>query len=215
MNLFPVNLNIENKLCVIVGGGKVGERKVLNLIKYNPLIKVVSKKFSKKILELNEKNVELVRDSYKPEYLKGAFIVFICTDNKELNLKIFEHAKQEHALVNIVTHPQLCDFSVSATVDRGNLKLTVSTNGISPALSKTIREELERKYGDEYHKLLEIMKEIREKQLSLNRQQSENKELFYTLLKSDILDAIKNNNHAKTEEIITNIFKFKIKTKLC
>ena len=181
MKFLPVNLNIENKLSVVIGGGSVGARKIVNLLKYNSKIRVISKEFNEKILKHKDK-LEIISGDYKKKHIENAFLVFICTDDKDLNLKIYNDAKAVKCLVNIVTHPELCDFTIPSVIERGSLKITVSTDGKSPALSKLIRKELEVKYGEEYEKIVNIMGKIREKQLTINNSSDINSELFYNIL---------------------------------
>ena len=208
MKYFPINLNIENKLCTVIGGGKVAERKIFDILPLGPKVRVISKEFSKKILEIDF--LEIIKDSYKPEYLDGTFLLFICTDNKQLNLDIFHYAKDRGILVNIATHPELCDFSVPSVIRRGDLQITVSTNGKSPALSKMIRKELEAYFGEEYAILLKIMNKIRERQLNLSSDSNKNRELFYKFLNSNVLKFLKNKDYNKVNDLIKNIFNFEV-----
>ncbi len=204
MEFLPVNLNIENKLSVVIGGGSVGARKVKNLLKYNCQIRIVSKEFNEKILQ-NKDKLEIISGEYKKEYLKDAFLVFICTDNKNLNLKIYNDAKELNCLVNIVTHPELCDFTIPSVIRRGSLKISVSTDGKSPALSKLIRKELEEKYSRDYEKIVNIMGKIREKQLTINNSSDINGKLFY-----NILEYLKKRNFNNINKKIKEIFGFEI-----
>jgi len=209
MNLFPVNLNIYKKVCTVIGGGKVAERKIFHILPYEPIIKVISLEFTPKILELSN-YIKIIKSSYDKKYLVGSFLVFICTDNKELNLKIYNHAKELNVLVNIVTHPDLCDFSIPSVVKRGDLQIAISTNGKSPALTKIIRKEIQKQYGEEYEQMLIIMEKIRKKQLECSKDSSKNKELFYRFLDNNIIDLLKNREFNKIKEIIKLIFDFEI-----
>ena len=209
INFFPVNLNIKNRLCVVVGCGNVGERKILNLIRHKPKIRVISNDFTENILKLSDK-MELIHSAYKSEYIKDAFMVFICTNRKDLNLEIYRDAKKNNSLVNIVTHPELCDFSIPSVIERGDLKITISTNGKSPALSKKIRKELEERFGNEYSELLNLMDKIRKKQLSSGSNSNDNRLLFKKIIESDILDLIKKKERNKINERIKRIFNFEI-----
>ncbi len=209
MNFFPVNLNIKNKLCTIIGGGKVAERKIFNLLKYNAKLKVISKNFTENILNIKN-NVQIIKANYNKKYLTGSFMVFICTNNKSLNLEIYKHAKEINALVNSATHPELCDFTIPSVLKRGDLKITVSTNGISPALARSIKKELENHFGNEYSVLLEIMRKIRDKQLALNSNSKKNSELFYKFINSETIDLIRKNDFQTINKLIEDIFNFSI-----
>ena len=204
MEFLPVNLNIENRLSVVVGGGSVGARKVINLMKYDTKVRVISREFNEKILKHRDK-LEIIEGDYKKEHLRDSFLVFICTNNKNLNLKVYEDAKSLNCLVNIVTHPELCDFTIPSVVQRGSLKIAVSTDGKSPALSKIIRKELEEKYNEDFEKIVKIMGKIREKQLTINNSSDINSKLFY-----DVLNFLKKGNFIGINKKIKEIFGFEI-----
>ena len=208
-DFFPINLNLRNRFAVIIGGGNVAERKILNLLHYNIQIRVVSKHFTRKILSFKG-NLEIIEDEYKKEYLKENSLVFICTNDKKLNLKIFEHARKNRCLVNIATHPELCDFTIPSSIKRGNLVMTISTNGRSPAISKIIKNKLEKEVVPEYETLVEIMGKIREKQLTIKRTSDINRELFYTFLSYDIISLIKKKDFDGINNLVENIFNFRI-----
>ncbi len=209
MNLFPINLNIENKICVIVGCGEVGERKAFDLLPYKAKIRIVSLKFTEKIIK-NKNLFEIIESEYDKKYLNNAFLVFACTNNKDLNLKIYKDAKKIGALVNIVNVPEYCDFTVPAVVDRGFVKIAISTGGVSPALSRILKIKISEIVGEEYKKLANIMKIIREKQLKLNLDSNINKRKFYELLNSGIIEDLKKDDLNKVNEKIKKIFGFEI-----
>ncbi len=210
MSFFPINLNIKNKLCVIVGGGAVGERKAFDLLDFDARIRIVSLKFTNRIIKNREK-FEIIKSHYHKKYLIGALLVFACTDSKEINLQIYNEAKEIGALVNIANLPELCDFTLPAVVKRGKIKIAISTDGVSPALSRILKNKISNIIGDEYQILADIMGKIREKQLKLNYDSVKNREKFYEFLNEDILDILKEPDYEKrVNEITKKIFGFEI-----
>ncbi len=210
MNFFPINLNIRNKLCVIIGGGAVGERKAFDLLDFDAKIRIVSLNFTDKILKHRDK-FEIIEASYHKKYIEDAVLVFACTDSKELNMQIYKDAKKIGALVNVVNLPDFCDFTVPAVIKRGKIKIAISTDGVSPALSRILKEKISSIIGDEYKILADIMGKIREKQLKLNYDSKENREKFYRFLNEDILSILKDPDYRKkVNEITKKIFGFEI-----
>ncbi len=209
MNYFPVNLNLKEKHCFIIGGGKVAERKVLNLIEYTDKITVISDKFSEKLLNLQNK-ITLIHDKYNKKYLKKHSLIFICTNSKKLNEKVYYDAKELNCLVNVVTHPQLCDFTIPSVIRRGDLKIAISTNGKSPAIAKIVKTKIDKCIEKEYEELINIMGKIREKQLTINETSDINRELFYKFIDTNVLNDIKNRNRDAINAKIEKIFGFSL-----
>jgi len=156
---YSISLNLEGAPCIVVGGGTVALRKVESLIESGAQVKVVSPDVAPEIEALEE--VEIVRRKFRDEDLHARFLVVSATDDREVNEQVAKAARKRGMLVNVVDVPDLCNFYVNSQVRRGDLTISVSTGGASPALSKRIRKELERQYGDEYAGFLLLMREYR------------------------------------------------------
>lgn len=157
MNYYPVFLNLKGKKVVIIGCGKVAERKILALLKTGADITVISPQLTKRLKKLKGKIKHIPRQ-YRKGDLKGSFLVIAATDSQVINKQVSEDAP---CLVNVVDAPSLCNFIVPAVVRRGPLVIAISTSGISPALSGSIRKELERRYGPEFSNYLKLLKKLR------------------------------------------------------
>lgn len=161
---YPVFLNLKGKKCVVVGGGKVAERKALSLLRSGAEVIVISPECTGRLKKENLKGrIKYISRVYKKGDLKNAFLVIAATDSGETNKRISEDAPY---LVNVVDMPLLCNFIVPSVVRRGPLTIAVSTSGISPSLARTIRKELEGLYGREFEKHLNYIKKMRVKALS-------------------------------------------------
>ncbi len=154
---YPVFLNLKGKRAVVIGGGKVAERKILTLLKARADITVISPQLTKRLKKLKGKIKHIPRQ-YRKGDLKGSFLVIAATDSQAINKKVSEDAP---CLVNVVDAPSLCNFIVPAVVRRGPLTIAISTSGVSPALSRSIRKELERLYGPELADYLRSLEKIR------------------------------------------------------
>ena len=203
MRYYPVNLDILNRKCLIVGGGSVGTRKVLTLLDCGAIVTVVSPDATEKLLELADNgSIRREKRSYLASDLDGMFLVIGATDDEELNRQISADAEKLNMLCNIADRPEVCNFILPAIVNRGDLVISISTSGKSPAFAKKLRKELEKQFGVEYSEFLRLMGAIREKLLSEKHEPEAHKHLFEQLIKSDLVEMIKNNR----KEDINSLF---------
>ena len=99
---------------------------------------------------VREKKLIHIARAYEEGDLAGFFIVICATDNEAVNKLVAEEASKTGALVNVVDAPELGNFSVPSQIARGDLLITISTGGKSPALARRLGEELAERYGPEY-----------------------------------------------------------------
>ena len=195
MKYYPINLDITDKRCVVIGGGRVAERKVESLLKCGGHVTVISPDLTPQLKVLvSQKKIEHIYRDYQEGDLKGVFLVFSATDDPHVNTFVTREAQREGALINVVDTPKMCNFIVPSVMDRDDLVISISTNGKSPALAKRIREELETNYGEEYGVFLAILGAVREKLLKTSDDSDRNKAVFYKITDSNILQLIKEKN---------------------
>jgi len=191
MRYYPIQLDVRSRHCLVVGGGAVGTRKVRGLLECGARVRVVSPKVSRSLRELVDRGeIELRPGSYREEDLTGIFLVIGATDDEALNRRISQDAAKRGLLCNIADRPDICNFILPAVVRRGDLVITVSTSGSSPALAKQLRQSLERRFGEEYVDILRLMRAIRRKLLSEEHAPEAHKPLFEKLLNSGIVQLI-------------------------
>jgi len=160
---YPINLKLEDRPCVVIGGGNVALRKVRSLLACGGRVKVISPELCPGLRSLaGEGEVQWLRRGYRAGDLEGAFLVIAATDDEEMNARVASEAKERGVLLNVVDDPERCGFIVPATVQRGDLVITVSTSGKSPMLARKIREELERRFGPEYGPYVDFLGRVRE-----------------------------------------------------
>lgn len=159
---FPIYVKIKGKPCLVVGGGRVAERKVQDLLHHEAVVSIVSPRLTEPLTNLaKEKKIKAIRRNFKTEDLEEAFIVIAATNSRETNAKVYEEAVKRKILVNVSDQPELCSFIIPAVVRRGLLQISISTGGKSPALAQRIREAIEEQFGSEYSDLVETMANIR------------------------------------------------------
>ena len=192
MRYYPIFLDIQNRDCLVVGGGSVGLRKVLTLIDCKAAVTVVSPVVHPKLQELsiNDK-ITLKKRPYKPSDMNGMFLIIGATDDQALNQQIHAEAERRGMLCNIADRPKACNFILPSIVKQGDLVIAISTSGKSPAFAKKLRQDLEKQLGNEYAVFLNLMGAIRKKLLAQNHEPESHKHLFEQLINGGLIDLIK------------------------
>ena len=206
MHYYPIFLKIENRPCLVVGGGEVGARKVKTLLSCGASVALVSPEVEEWLGEkIREGVVDLVGNHYEEKHLEGCFLVIAATDDVELNSRIAEDAERRGLLCNVVDYPQEGNFILPALIQRGALTLAISTSGKSPALARQIREDLELRFGTEYADFLEIMGAVRRRLLRESQDSRANKEKFDRLVQSDLLELVRRRDFAAVDSILQKV----------
>jgi precorrin-2 dehydrogenase/sirohydrochlorin ferrochelatase len=199
MRYYPIHLDIQNRNCLVVGGGGVGTRKVETLLKCGAKVTVVSPEISDRLQNLAESaRLTLKPRPYRTEDIEGMFLVIGASDDETLNRQISSDAERRNTLCNIADRPEKCNFILPSIVRRDDLVITISTSGRSPALAKKLRKKLERRFGPEYGDFLKLMGAIRSMLLSQAHEPEVHKPLFEQLIDSNLIALIQ---QGKTEDI--------------
>ena len=156
---YPVNLDVRDKTCLVVGGGEVALRKVRILRDAGARVVVVAPDIRAKLKALG--GVELRERPFRDIDLHGAFLVVAATDDPVTNRAVGRDAADFGCLVNVVDCPALSNFIVPATLRRGDLAISISTGGASPTLAREIRRRLEPQFGEEYADFVDVLAEVR------------------------------------------------------
>jgi siroheme synthase-like protein len=145
MRYYPINLDIKGKVCVVIGGGRVAERKVKNLLFHGGKVRVVSPDLTDLLSKwARRKKIDYNRSEYHCRYLKGASLVFGTTSERKVNAQIAKDAAKLGLLVNVADSARESMFIVPAVLRKKGITITVSTNGHSPAKSVRIRDSLKK-----------------------------------------------------------------------
>src|ERR1044071_10136949 len=140
---YPIFLDVEDRDVVIIGGGNVCARKAETMLRYGARVTVVSPKFTDEIEQWARKGaVRIKRKAYDAGDLDGASIVIASTDAQHVNEQIAADCRARKIPVNVVDVTPLCEFIVPAIVESGSVQIAISTGGKSPALARTLKEDL-------------------------------------------------------------------------
>lgn len=200
-HLFPVFLNLVNQKCLIIGGGKVAERKVRDLLNYDAGITVISPCAEDNIKHwANQGIIDWRPRRFQKDDLDSVFLVFLATDDRDLNREIVSLCRDKQILVNAVDDPPNCDFYVPSILRQKSLAIAISTEGKSPLFARKLREELEKIITAEYGDFVEILGEQRERIKAQVPDIETRKEILTSLVYSDILKLLKAGEIEKVRE---------------
>lgn len=195
MAYYPIFLDLRDRLTLIIGGGKVAERKVASLLRCGARVHLAARTLTTTLNNWKEEgSIRYLGKTYQPSFMDGAFLVMAATDDPELNRRVSKDAEARGILMNAVDQPEDCNFIVPSLLRRGGLTIAISTSGRSPALAKKIRKELESTYGEEYESYLALLGKIRSIVLQRGRPAEENKLIFQKIMESSLLDSLKEGN---------------------
>jgi len=151
LSYYPLFLDLTEKVCVVVGGGRVAERKTRALLACGARVRVVSPHVCKGIRALHQtQRIKLTERVYKSSDLKEAVLVFAATNDVLTNGRVSQDARERGILVNVADSPDLCDFIVPAIIRRGPIVIAISTSGTLPMLARRLREEIERRLSKDH-----------------------------------------------------------------
>lgn len=203
---YPIYLNLKGKRVVVIGGGKVAERKVASLLDTGARIAVISPELTPRVASLaNAKIIELYRRSYMEGDCAGAALVLSATDDPTLSEAVFNEARAVGALVNTADEPAFCDFIMPAVVRRGDVSVAISTGGTSPALAARLRRKLSRIIGREYGPLADLLARVRPEIRNRVHDVEDRKALHYQILDSDIRSLLRKKDYDGAERRLREI----------
>ncbi len=144
MDYLPINLNIKDKQCLVIGGGNIALRKAKLLINAGALITIVAPEIHTEFLQLEKLGkLDIIKKHYEPELLDNKILVIAATDQQKLNKSIFTDAEKRNIMINVVDQPELCRFIMPSVIDRAPLTIAISSGGSAPVLARMLREKIE------------------------------------------------------------------------
>lgn len=192
MAYFPLYIDIEEKKCVVVGGGRIATGKIRQLLEFKAQVTVIAPEVTEEIKALAETGKVVLEqraffsekepDAFVRAQIKESVLVVAATDQTSVNVKISKLCKANRIPVNVVDVKELCTFFFPAIVKREDVVVAVSTSGTSPALAAKLRRELETQIPKEYGRAVAVMGEYREYIKDQVPDSSKRKRIFELLL---------------------------------
>ena len=200
---YPIFLDIEGRNAVIIGGGNVCARKAETMMNYGARVTVVSPELTEEIERwAREGRLEIRRKKYDEHDLDDANIVIASTDDESVNTQIAADCRRRRIPVNVVDVTHLCEFIVPAIVDKGSVQIAISTGGKSPALARTLKEDLQRLVGPEYDEVNQILGTLREGAKKVLPTDVDRKRFFDGIVAEGILQMLRDGRRRDAYETI-------------
>jgi siroheme synthase-like protein len=202
---YPIFLDIENRTVIIIGGGNVCARKAETMMNYGARVTIVSPEFTDEIEQWAREGVlQIRRKKYEDADLEGANIVIASTDDQSVNEQIAADCRRRRIPVNVVDVTPLCEFIVPAIVDKGSVTLAISTGGKSPALARTLKEDLQRLVGPEYAEVNEALGTLRDSAKRVLPTDVDRKRFFDGIIAKGILDMLRGGRRREAYQAIAD-----------
>ena len=203
-SLFPMFIKLNDRSCLVVGAGTIGEQKIAGLLDTGARLRVVAIDASVAVREwAREGKLELELRPYRSSDLEGAFIAIVATSSRTLNERIYGEAQAKRVLCNVVDVPDLCDFYYPSVVRRGDLQIAVSTAGQSPSLAQKVRQQLEKQFGPGYAAWVAELGETRKLILASDLGREQKLELLHSLASREAAEAAIAEHREKVAEPVT------------
>ena len=202
---YTVQLNMENRRCVVVGGGQVALRKVQSLLEAGAAVTVIAPVILPEIIALQRKfpALSLCQRRYENGDVTNAFLVIAATDNGQVNTAVAEEARKNHCLLNVTDDPDAGNFTVAGTYDNGSLHFSAATGG-NPRLTHLLLNDLQKQYGDDMAAFAAFLDEQREIIKQLLPDTRARQEFWRNTLTNQLLQEVKQGRLQQVKEIIIN-----------
>jgi siroheme synthase-like protein len=187
---FPINLNLEGRRCLIVGGGRIATRKAAGLAACGAVITAVAPEITDELAALA---ADVRRRPYAHGDLDGHWLVITATGDRAVDQAVYDDAEASGIWANSADDPERCSFTLAAVVRRGPVMVTASTGGVSPALSTWLRVRLTEAIGPEF---ADIAAELAERRAEVHARGESTEDLDWTPIIDEIVAA-----HRSTDTI--------------
>ena len=200
---YPIYIDIEDREVLIVGGGNVCARKAETMIRYGARVTIVSPEITDEIAGWERDKALVVRRKlYDEADLNGASIVIASTDDRCINARVARDCRRRKVPVNVVDVTHLCEFIVPAIIEKGSVQIAVSTGGKSPALARTLKEELQRTIGPEFAEVNDLLGTLRKSAKRVLPTDTDRKRFFDGIIAAGILDMLRNGRRREAYQSV-------------
>ncbi len=202
MRYFPIFIDTQELNCLVVGAGEVAARKVELLEKTHASIKVVAPWACSTVLKMQESGrIKLINREFEEADLDNRKVVFVATDNSELNEQIHDLATSRGILVNVVDNTPLCKFITPSIIDRSPIVIAMSSGGVAPVLLRYLRQKLESWIPAKIARLGRFSEKFREQVKNTLDSVTARRYFWEDVLDGPIAEQILNGNENAADEL--------------
>lgn len=193
--MYPINVDLRNRPCLVIGGGTVAERKAARLLDEGAVVTVIAPTAT---ATLKDRAASGLLTWQAKKYERGdekPFFLIICaTDDKAVSRMASQAAEDAGKPINVCDVPELCSFTLPAVVRQGDLQLAISTNGKGPAFSRWLRQHFEKQFDDRYGRWLDEVARVRSAAKEALPSSKDRHAFWRTALSDDIMDLVEAND---------------------
>ena len=198
---YPAFIDVRGRVCVVFGGGPLGEEKVVKLLECDARVRVIAPEVEDAVAKLADAGkVEWLKREYRSGDLAGAFIAISAAEDDFADRRIHAEAQRRNVLLNVVDVTHLCTFIAPSVARRGEVTVATSTGGASPALARTFREKLEAsrilEFADLAPTLARARSELRRRNLRVAPDD------WQTCITDDLLDTVQEGDDESAYEML-------------
>ena len=206
MQALPIFLNIQHRLCVVIGGGDVAMRKVSMLLKANAAIMLYSPELCHELQDLvDAQKIQYKKSCFDESYIAGACLVIAATDDESVNIAVSLAAKAQNIPVNVVDAPALCTFTMGSIIDRSPVVIAISSEGNAPVLARYIRAKIETMLPATYGRIADIAGEFRD-QVKAKFGTTQARRIFWEgILQGPVVERVLSGQEQAARELLQNI----------
>ena len=206
MQALPIFFNINNRPCVVIGGGDVAMRKVSMLLKAQAAVTIYSPAICHELQDLvAAEKIKFVQANFAPNQLQGACLVIAATDDEAVNMAVSIAAKAQNIPVNVVDAPDLCTFTMGSIIDRSPVVIAISSEGNAPVLARYIRAKIETMLPATYGRIADIAGEFRE-QVKAKFGTTQARRIFWEgILQGPVVERVLSGQEQAARELLQNI----------
>ena len=198
---YPANFIVAGRRCVVVGAGRIAQRKIDALVAAGADVEVIAPEAVESVQAMaGAGTVRWSARAFVPSDLDDAWLAIAATSDPEVNRAVFVASEARRVWVNAADDPANCSFSLMSVVRRGDIVVTIGTNGRSPALATFLKEHVATEMGPEYETLLELFSEAREA-IRADRRSTEDAD-WRRAFDSGILDLVRDGREAEARELL-------------
>jgi precorrin-2 dehydrogenase/sirohydrochlorin ferrochelatase len=206
MKQFPVMLDLNGRLVLVVGGGKIAEAKISSLLETGANITIMSPSLTNDLSTLAAQGkISYTARTFEDKDLDNCWLVIAATNDSDTNEQVYRAAEARRIFCNVVDYRPLCSFVTPAIVERGDITVAISTSGGSPALAQELKRVITEAIGEEYVQLLEILRDLRSDVRAKVTDQARRSLIFHKIVESDALALLKAKKRREAEALAQQI----------
>lgn len=197
LDYYPIYLNLMDKKAVMIGGGKVAERKVKGLIEAKADITIVSPELTEKLHHYYlQGTITWKKKTFSADDILDAFLIITAVNDAKVSLAV-KKAANPNQLLNLADHPEESNFILPSVYKQGKLNISISTSGASPILAKKIKQNLSNLYGPEYKEYVDFLYKCRKWILQEIQDPELKKSLLSAITEQDFLTSTTREKYFK------------------